>query len=155
MYGELKDHLQRELADIETAGLFKRERIITTPQDAVIKTTEGAEVLNFCANNYLGLSSHPRVLEAAHKTLDTHGFGMSSVRFICGTQDIHKELEAKIAEFLHTEDFISIQFGAITMHTLNLKTITWLIFRKKHPLRKILEMNMLPAELTISKQVQS
>ena len=106
MYGELKDHLQRELADIETAGLFKRERIITTPQDAVIKTTEGAEVLNFCANNYLGLSSHPRVLEAAHKTLDTHGFGMSSVRFICSTQDIHKELEAKIAEFLHTEDTI-------------------------------------------------
>jgi glycine C-acetyltransferase len=106
MYGELKDHLQRELAEIETAGLFKRERIITTPQDAVIKTTEGAEVLNFCANNYLGLSSHPRVLEAAHKTLDTHGFGMSSVRFICGTQDIHKELEAKIAEFLHTEDTI-------------------------------------------------
>jgi glycine C-acetyltransferase len=106
MYGDLKDHLQRELAHIETAGLFKRERIITTPQDAVIKTTEGAEVLNFCANNYLGLSSHPRVLEAAHKTLDTHGFGMSSVRFICGTQDIHKELEAKIAEFLHTEDTI-------------------------------------------------
>ena len=106
MYGDLKDHLQRELADIETAGLFKRERIITTPQDAVIKTTEGEEVLNFCANNYLGLSSHPRVLEAAHKTLDTHGFGMSSVRFICGTQDIHKELEAKIAEFLHTEDTI-------------------------------------------------
>ena len=106
MYGDLKDHLQRELADIETAGLFKKERIITTPQDAVIKTTEGAEVLNFCANNYLGLSSHPRVLEAAHKTLDTHGFGMSSVRFICGTQDIHKELEAKIAEFLHTEDTI-------------------------------------------------
>ena len=106
MYGELKDHLQRELAEIETAGLFKRERIITTPQDAVIKTTEGAEVLNFCANNYLGLSSHPRVLEAAHKTLDTHGFGMSSVRFICGTQDIHKELEVKIAEFLHTEDTI-------------------------------------------------
>jgi glycine C-acetyltransferase len=106
MYGDLKDHLQRELADIKTAGLFKRERIITTPQDAVIKTTEGAEVLNFCANNYLGLSSHPRVLEAAHKTLDTHGFGMSSVRFICGTQDIHKKLEAKIAEFLHTEDTI-------------------------------------------------
>ena len=106
MYGDLKDYLQRELADIETAGLFKRERIITTPQDAVIKTTEGEEVLNFCANNYLGLSSHPRVLEAAHKTLDTHGFGMSSVRFICGTQDIHKELEAKIAEFLHTEDTI-------------------------------------------------
>ena len=106
MYGDLKDHLQNELADIETAGLFKKERIITTPQDAIIKTTEGAKVLNFCANNYLGLSSHPRVLEAAHKTLDTHGFGMSSVRFICGTQDIHKELEAKIAEFLHTEDTI-------------------------------------------------
>ena len=106
MYGDLKDHLQRELADIENAGLFKRERIITTQQDAVIKTTEGAEVLNFCSNNYLGLSSHPRVLEAAHKTLDSHGFGMSSVRFICGTQDIHKELEAKIAEFLHTEDTI-------------------------------------------------
>lgn len=106
MYGDLKNHLQNELAEIEKAGLFKKERIITTPQDAVIKTTEGAEVLNFCANNYLGLSSHPRVLEAAHKTLDTHGFGMSSVRFICGTQDIHKELEAKIAEFLHTEDTI-------------------------------------------------
>jgi glycine C-acetyltransferase len=106
MYGDLKDHLQNELAEIEKAGLFKKERIITTPQDAVIKTTTGEEVLNFCANNYLGLSSHPRVLEAAHKTLDTHGFGMSSVRFICGTQDIHKELEAKIAEFLHTEDTI-------------------------------------------------
>ena len=106
MYGDLKNHLQNELAEIEKAGLFKKERIITTPQDAVIKTTEGEEVLNFCANNYLGLSSHPRVLEAAHKTLDTHGFGMSSVRFICGTQDIHKELEAKIAEFLHTEDTI-------------------------------------------------
>ena len=106
MYGTLKDHLSNELQAIDDAGLFKRERIITTAQDATIKTTEGEEVLNFCANNYLGLSSHPRVLEAAHKTLDTHGFGMSSVRFICGTQDIHKELEAKIAEFLHTEDTI-------------------------------------------------
>jgi glycine C-acetyltransferase len=106
MYGKLKDHLSTQLQEIDDAGLFKRERIITTPQDAVIKTTGGEEVLNFCANNYLGLSSHPRVLEAAHKTLDTHGFGMSSVRFICGTQDIHKELEAKIAEFLHTEDTI-------------------------------------------------
>ena len=106
MYGKLKDHLSAQLQEIDEAGLFKRERIITTAQDAVIKTTEGEEVLNFCANNYLGLSSHPRVLEAAHKTLDTHGFGMSSVRFICGTQDIHKELEAKIAEFLHTEDTI-------------------------------------------------
>lgn len=106
MYGGLKDHLTTQLEEITTAGLFKRERIITTPQDAVIKTTEGEEVLNFCANNYLGLSSHPRVLAAAQKTLETHGFGMSSVRFICGTQDIHKELEAKLAEFLHCEDTI-------------------------------------------------
>lgn len=106
MYGALKNHLSTQLQEIDDAGLFKRERIITTPQDAVIQTTEGKEVLNFCANNYLGLSSHPRVLEAAHKALDSHGFGMSSVRFICGTQDIHKTLEAKIAEFLHTEDTI-------------------------------------------------
>lgn len=106
MYGALKDHLSTQLQEIDNAGLFKRERIITTPQDAVIQTTEGKEVLNFCANNYLGLSSHPRVLEAAHNALDSHGFGMSSVRFICGTQDIHKTLEAKIAEFLHTEDTI-------------------------------------------------
>jgi glycine C-acetyltransferase len=98
--------LTTQLEEISDAGLFKRERIITTPQDAVIKTTEGEEVLNFCANNYLGLSSHPRVLAAAQKTLETHGFGMSSVRFICGTQDIHKELEAKLAEFLHCEDTI-------------------------------------------------
>jgi glycine C-acetyltransferase len=106
MYGKLQQHLQKELKDIEDAGLFKRERIITTPQDAVIKTTDGKEVINFCANNYLGLSSHPKVVEAAHKTLDSHGFGMSSVRFICGTQDIHKELEQKIAGFLGTEDTI-------------------------------------------------
>lgn len=106
MYGGLKDHLTTQLEEITDAGLFKRERIITTPQDAVIKTTEGEEVLNFCANNYLGLSSHPRVLAAAQKTLETHGFGMSSVRFICGTQDIHKDLEAKLAEFLHCEDTI-------------------------------------------------
>ena len=106
MYGALKGHLSAQLQEIDDAGLFKRERIITTPQDAVIQTTEGKKVLNFCANNYLGLSSHHRVLEAAHKALDSHGFGMSSVRFICGTQDIHKTLEAKIAEFLHTEDTI-------------------------------------------------
>jgi glycine C-acetyltransferase len=106
MYGGLKDHLTAQLEEITAAGLFKRERVITTPQDAIIKTTEGEEVLNFCANNYLGLSSHPRVLAAAQKTLETHGFGMSSVRFICGTQDIHKELEAKLAEFLHCEDTI-------------------------------------------------
>ncbi len=102
----MQSYLQAELKSIQEAGLFKKERIITTPQDAVIKTTEGNEVLNFCANNYLGLSSHPMVLQAAKDAIDTHGFGMSSVRFICGTQDIHKTLESKIAEFLHTEDTI-------------------------------------------------
>jgi glycine C-acetyltransferase len=106
MYGKLKDHLQTELQSIREAGLFKRERIITTPQDAVIKTNDGKEVLNFCANNYLGLSSHHVVNEAAKNAIDTHGFGVSSVRFICGTQDIHKTLEEKISEFLHTEDTI-------------------------------------------------
>lgn len=106
MYGNLKQHLQAELQAIKDAGLFKTERIITSPQDAVIKISTGEEVLNFCANNYLGLSSHPRVLEAAHKALDSHGFGMSSVRFICGTQDIHKELEQKIADFYSTDDTI-------------------------------------------------
>jgi len=98
--------LQQELKSIQEQGLFKRERIIASPQDAVITLTDGSEVLNFCANNYLGLSSHPKVLEAAHAALETHGFGMSSVRFICGTQDIHKTLEQKLAQFLHTEDTI-------------------------------------------------
>lgn len=106
MYGEFKQFLKSELESIEEAGLYKRERIITTPQDAVIKLNDGSEVINFCANNYLGLSSHPRVVDAAKRAIDTHGFGMSSVRFICGTQDIHKELEAKIAEFYGTEDTI-------------------------------------------------
>ena len=106
MYGSIKEHLQQELTSIEEAGLFKKERIITSPQDAVIKISTGEEVINFCSNNYLGLSSHPKVIEAAHKALDSHGFGMSSVRFICGTQDIHKELEEKIATFLGTEDTI-------------------------------------------------
>jgi glycine C-acetyltransferase len=106
MYGKMKDHLQAELKSIEEAGLYKRERIIITPQDAEIKTSDGKTVLNFCANNYLGLSSHPVVLEAAKKAIDSHGFGMSSVRFICGTQDIHKTLEEKISTFLHTEDTI-------------------------------------------------
>lgn len=106
MYGKLKDHLQNELQEIEAAGLYKRERIITSEQGAAIKISTGEEVINFCSNNYLGLSSHPKVVEAAKKALDTHGFGMSSVRFICGTQDIHKELEAKIADFLGTEDTI-------------------------------------------------
>ena len=98
--------LQQELKAIQEQGLFKRERIIASPQDAVITLTDGSEVLNFCANNYLGLSSHPKVLEAAHAALESHGFGMSSVRFICGTQDIHKTLEQKLAQFLHTEDTI-------------------------------------------------
>lgn len=106
MYKTLQPILQAELKEIEEAGLFKRERIITSPQAAEIKVSTGAEVLNFCANNYLGLSSHPKVLEAAKATIDTHGFGLSSVRFICGTQDIHKTLEAKISEFLGTEDTI-------------------------------------------------
>ncbi len=106
MYGALQEKLQNDLAQLEKDGLYKKERIITTPQDAQIKTTAGKEVLNFCSNNYLGLSSHVKVLEAAKKTLDTHGFGMSSVRFICGTQDIHKELEQKIADFLGMEDTI-------------------------------------------------
>ena len=106
MYGKMQEHLQNELNSIREAGLFKRERIITTPQAAVIKTTEGKDVLNFCANNYLGLSSHSAVLEAAKATIDSHGFGMSSVRFICGTQDIHKTLEQKLSDFLHTDDTI-------------------------------------------------
>ena len=106
MYGKIQDHLQRELQDIKQQGLFKKERVITGPQDAVITISTGEEVINFCANNYLGLSSHPEVIQAAKDTLDSHGFGMSSVRFICGTQDIHKTLEQKIADFYHTEDTI-------------------------------------------------
>lgn len=106
MYKTLQPVLQKELAEIEEAGLYKRERIITTPQGADIKVSGGKEVVNFCANNYLGLSSHPKVIEAAKNTIDSHGYGMSSVRFICGTQDIHKELESKISEFLGTEDTI-------------------------------------------------
>ena len=105
MYGNIKEFLQNELNTIEQNGIFKKERIITSPQGAEI-TVNGKTVLNFCANNYLGLSSHPEVIQAAKDTLDTHGFGMSSVRFICGTQDIHKELEAKISSFLGTEDTI-------------------------------------------------
>lgn len=106
MYGNLQQQLQEELTRIKEAGLYKKERIIVSPQGADIKLQDGKEVINFCANNYLGLSSHPRIIEAAKKSLDTHGFGMSSVRFICGTQDIHKTLEAKIAEFYGTEDTI-------------------------------------------------
>lgn len=106
MYGKIKEHLQKEIADIKEAGLYKAERIITTPQGADIAITTGDQVLNFCANNYLGLSNHPRLVAAAKKGLESHGYGMSSVRFICGTQDLHKELEAKIAEFFGTEDTI-------------------------------------------------
>jgi glycine C-acetyltransferase len=106
MYNTLKPVLQQELAEIENAGLYKKERIIVSPQRADIEVQGGKHVINFCANNYLGLSAHPKVIAAAKKAMDTHGYGLSSVRFICGTQDIHKELEKKIAEFLGTEDTI-------------------------------------------------
>lgn len=106
MYGNTQKRLQEELAEINAGGLYKNERIITTPQGAKIKTEGSGNVLNFCANNYLGLSSHPKVIEAAKNAIDTHGYGLSSVRFICGTQDIHKELERKISQYLGTEDTI-------------------------------------------------
>jgi glycine C-acetyltransferase len=106
MYGKIQQHLQTELQTILDNGIFKKERIITSPQGAEITISTGEKVLNFCANNYLGLSSHPEVVQAAKDTLDSHGFGMSSVRFICGTQDIHKTLEKKIADFYGTEDTI-------------------------------------------------
>ena len=106
MYGKIKDTLNKELQEIKEAGLYKTERIITSSQDAVITISTGEKVLNFCANNYLGLSNHPAVIQAAKDTMDTHGFGVSSVRFICGTQDIHKKLEQKIADFYTTEDTI-------------------------------------------------
>lgn len=106
MYGNIRESLQKELQVIKDNGLYKEERIIITSQDAVIKVSTGEEVINFCANNYLGLSNNKEVIQAAKDTLDSHGFGMSSVRFICGTQDIHKELEAKISEFFHCEDTI-------------------------------------------------
>ncbi|MEM5565775.1 glycine C-acetyltransferase [Psychroserpens sp. AS72] len=106
MYGKIQQHLQNEIESIKNDGLFKEERFITSPQGAEISLSTGQTVLNFCANNYLGLSSHPDVIQAAKDAMDTHGFGMSSVRFICGTQDIHKELEQKIADFYGTEDTI-------------------------------------------------
>ena len=105
MNEKLVQRIAKEVAEIEAAGLYKKERIITSPQGAEI-TVNGKKVLNFCANNYLGLSGHPKVIKAAHKAIDQHGYGMSSVRFICGTQDIHKELEEKISKFLGTEDTI-------------------------------------------------
>jgi glycine C-acetyltransferase len=106
MYGKLKDHLQYQLQEIDEAGLYKKERIITSPQQAEITLDSGKKVLNFCANNYLGLSNHPDVIDGAKKALESHGYGLSSVRFICGTQDIHKQLEKKIADFFGTEDTI-------------------------------------------------
>jgi len=106
MYGAIKSNLQKELKEIKEAGLYKTERIITTSQDAIIKVSTGEEVINFCSNNYLGLSNNKDVVQAAKDTLDSHGFGMSSVRFICGTQDIHKQLEHEIADFFHCEDTI-------------------------------------------------
>ena len=106
MYGKMQHHLQAELKAIEEAGLYKKERIIVTPQRAEIKVESGQKVLNFCANNYLGLSDHPRLIDAAKRALDERGYGMSSVRFICGTQDYHKELEKIISDFFHTDDTI-------------------------------------------------
>ena len=106
MYGAYKEHLKKQLEDIKSSGLYKNERIIVTPQGGDIKVNDGKEVINFCANNYLGLSSHPQVIQASKDVLDSHGFGMSSVRFICGTQDIHKTLETKISSFLGMEDTI-------------------------------------------------
>ncbi len=106
MYGKFQEHLSQQINSIKESGLYKEERIIASPQGATITLTNGKTVLNFCANNYLGLSSHPKVIEAAKRGLDERGYGMSSVRFICGTHDIHKELESKIAKFLHTDDTI-------------------------------------------------
>ena len=106
MYGAYKEHLKKQLDDIKSSGLYKNERIIVTPQGGDIRVSDGSEVVNFCANNYLGLSSHPEMIQASKDVLDSHGFGMSSVRFICGTQDIHKTLEAKLSSFLGMEDTI-------------------------------------------------
>ena len=106
MYGKFKEHLKEELASIKEAGLFKDERIIASAQSAEITLADGSKALNFCANNYLGLADSPRLIEAAKKAMDERGFGMSSVRFICGTQDLHKELEAAVSDFFHTEDTI-------------------------------------------------
>lgn len=106
MYGKFQEHLQAELASIKEAGLYKNERNIASAQSAEITLQDGSKALNFCANNYLGLADSPRLIEAAKKAMDERGFGMSSVRFICGTQDLHKELEAAISDFFHTEDTI-------------------------------------------------
>lgn len=129
MYTNFRDFLKKELADIEAAGLYKKERVITTPQRADIKVNAGEEVLNFCANNYLGLSDNTRLIEAAKKAMDTHGYGMSSVRFICGTQDLHKQLEAAISDYFHTEDTICM------LHVLTQTVVCSNLFsQKKMPL---------------------
>ncbi|GAF61113.1 2-amino-3-ketobutyrate coenzyme A ligase [Psychrobacter sp. JCM 18903] len=106
MYQDFQKHLQQEISDIRAAGLYKTERVITSPQDALIKIADGREMLNFCANNYLGLSDHPEIKQAAIGAIENSGYGMSSVRFICGTQDLHKQLEASISKFFNTEDTI-------------------------------------------------
>ncbi|HEY2979188.1 MAG TPA: aminotransferase class I/II-fold pyridoxal phosphate-dependent enzyme, partial [Burkholderiaceae bacterium] len=106
MATEFIAHAQQQLRELDAAGLFKRERVITSAQGARVHTADGRDVINLCANNYLGLSSHPQVVQAAHEALNGHGYGMSSVRFICGTQDLHKELEARLARYLGTEDAI-------------------------------------------------
>ncbi|MGP4847910.1 aminotransferase class I/II-fold pyridoxal phosphate-dependent enzyme, partial [Marinobacter sp. 1Y8] len=106
MYQAFQKHLQQEISDIRAAGLYKNERVITSPQDALIKIADGREMLNFCSNNYLGLSDHPEIKKAAIKAIEDSGYGMSSVRFICGTQDLHKQLEASISKFFNTEDTI-------------------------------------------------
>ena len=127
MYGKMQEHLAKTLAEIKEAGLYKEERLIESPQRAAI-TVKGQEVLNFCANNYLGLSDNPRLIEAAKKMMDHRGYGMSSVRFICGTQDIHKELEAAIAEYFHTEVLPTIKvvasFSSFKLSLANRKNIT-------------------------------
>ena len=113
MYGKMKEFLAKELADIKAAGLYKNERIITTPQRADIKVNDGEDVLNFCANNYLGLSDNQRLINAAKEAMDTHGFGMSSVRFICGTQDLHKQLEAAISDYFRLTYILRLFFSPI------------------------------------------
>ena len=150
MYGKLKEFLTNELEGIKAAGLYKNERIITTPQRADIKVNAGSDVLNFCANNYLGLSDNQRLIKAAKEAMDTHGYGMSSVRFICGTQDLHKQLEAAISDYFKTEDTILYAacfdangglfeplFGeedAIISDALNHASITWSVaYKRRRP----------------------
>jgi len=135
MYGKVKDYLRGELSKIEEAGLYKHERIIESEQGAEI-IVKGKKCLNFCANNYLGLSSHAEVIKAAHEEIDHRGYGLSSVRFICGTQDIHKELERKVAEFLGTED--TILFSSCSMPTGPFSSLCWVLTMPSSPMRSIM-----------------